>query len=272
MSQHDGKGKTMKALLRKSGDQYYVWKNVRYEKGEYINSEGFAHNETEFLTIKDAESGHVVCNNCGAKIKNDPVSIEQHYTSEEAKRNCFTCKNVRAESRYNKTVSISKDENGEYIVTETCKAGSLRCGYSWQRELDTEVAKLSCAHYRCRREGVRPYGGTLMNTPDLFETQITSDLLVKKKYEFKQVHNGEFLYDLKCRGTFLAVVNACGIVDHFMLRYNYRTYWFCYSAKYNKLFYAKNGEYTEGKPRDLSDTKYDQIKKRVESLYKEVTN
>lgn len=260
----------MKALLRKSGDQYYVWKNVRYEKGDYIDDEGYAHSETEFLTIKDGDVGYVACNNCGAKIKNDPVSIEQHYATEEAKRNCLTCRNVHPESKYNKTISISKNDEGIYIVTETCKAGSLRCGYSWQRDIDSVAARNGCVHYQCRRNGVRPYGGILMNTPDLFETQITSDLLIKKKYNFESTQVDAFLYDLKCRGTFFAVVNACGIVDHFMLRYQYNTYWFCYSAKYDKLFYAKNGEYTEGKPRDLSDTKYDQIKKRVESLYKEV--
>lgn len=259
----------MKVLLRKYGDRYYVWKDAKYQKDFYVIDHG-NWDETKIVAIKGAEKeNYVVCRYCGEKIPNNPESIERHFAEQEAKRDCLTCGYCRPGNSAKKNVAITKNNDETYTVTETYTTSSLMCDQSY-RDINHQFSRNNCPHNQCRQNGTTPYGSILMKYPDLFETQITNDLLLKKKYEYRYSTDNEFMYDLKCRNTFFACVNEIGIVDHFLLNYQYRHTFFYYSAKYDKLFYVNNGKYTEGKPNWVSQTKYDQISARVRSLYKGV--
>ena len=261
----------MKVLLRQCVNEFYVWKTAEYKNGEFrIPSEFREVFETDIVAIKGAEdTNYVVCKYCGEKIPDNPESIERHFAEKEAQKNCLICKNCRPNRVSEKTTSVTKNSDGTYNVTETSVAKTLTCSNSW-RDINHKYTALQCPYLQCRKYGTSAYGGVLMKCPDLFETQITHDLLLKKKYTYVQCSNDRFLYNLKCRNTLFAAVNECGIVEYFMLEYQYRHTFFYYSAKYNKLFYADNGKYVEGKPSWVSQAKYDQIKARIEGIYKGV--
>ena len=259
----------MKVLLQRYGNKFYVWKDAEFENG-YFMIDGFQKCETEVVAVKDTEGvQYVICNYCGEKIPDNPESIERHFAEKEAKKDCFTCNQCAPMNLSNKKVLVVKNDDDTYAVTETCTSSSLQCKQSW-RDLDHPSTQRQCLFNQCRRNGTSPHGSILMKYPDLFETQITNDLLLKKKYEYSHDWDYSFMYDLKCRKTLFAMVNEVGIVECFMLDYQYRRTIFFYSAKYNKLFYSNNGNYREGKPSWVTQTKYDQIKARIEGLYKGV--
>ena len=259
----------MKILLRRYGDRFYVWEKAEFKHGRYITKHA-NWEETDIVAIKEADNtSYVVCNYCGEKIPDNPESIEHHFAEKEAKKDCLNCGHCRPSRMSNKKVSVSKNSDGTYSIMETSIASALQCDMSWQN-IEHPVAQIHCVHSQCRRNGTSVYGGVLMKYPDLFETQITNDLLLKKKYEYSYQDDDHFMYDLKCRKTFFAAVNEVGIVEYFKLTYNYRYTYFVYSAKYDKLFYMNNRKYTEGRPNWVSQTKYDQILARVRGLYKGV--
>lgn len=166
---------------------------------------------------------------------------------------------------------FEKNADGTYHVVQTFNA-LLSCQYNYYSgcNIDSDQAKERCECNRHRRDGVRPYGDMLMNFPDLFEKQITVDLIKKKGFQFKDYRYGFFEYDLKCRNTLFACVNENGIVDHFKLYYKYECFHIYYSATQNKLFFDARGEYNEAQPFHVSDSKYSTVKAKIESLYKEV--
>ena len=261
----------MKALLRRCGDDWYTWKTAKYsaiDKRYIIDGERFC--QTELLAVKEDDcSGHVICRNCGEKIKNDSESIERHFAEKEANIDCLQCKNACPYDKRMASFKYTPTENGKYQVTETY-VSSLRCRMSY-RDIDDPNTKANCIHSACRRLGVTEYGDILMKHPDLFETQITVDLINKNKYKLASSYDGVYYYDLKCRGTLFAVVNECGIVDHFYLKYQYRNTRFYYSSTQGKLFWNNNGNYDENKPNYLSSTKYNQVKDKIVALFKEAT-
>lgn len=260
----------MKVLLRRYKDDYYVWKEAKYDGNRYI-VDGESFSPVKILAVKDHDCGNsVICNYCHEVIKNDPKSIEAHYAEHEAKANCLACKYMRPSRPINVDRQYEKNANGTYKVMETYDA-NLYCQYMYHNvKIGTDVAKEICECRRHRREGVRPYGDALIQFPDLFEKQITVDLLNKKEFQFKEYRYGFFEYDLKCRNTLFACVNENGIVDHFKLYHKYECFSIYYSATHNKLFFEQRGQYDEEQPYRVSDSKYNTIKKKIESLYKEV--
>ena len=261
----------MKILLRKYGDEYYVWKTATFSNGEYyIDSERVR--QIEILAVKDANANeYVICKNCGEKILNNPESIEQHYAERERQKNCLTCKRAMPYNIGMKERTFVSDENGNYHVVEKYTA-NLRCQSSYA-DINSESSALHCDFMQCRHMGVKPFGDMLMQYPDMFETQITVDALQKKGYQHVGLtleRSGDyFKYDMKSRGTVWACVNECGIVDHFACSYKYNVFYVYYSEKYNKLFFNRNGKYDENRPYTLSDAKYNFLMTKIPELYKE---
>ena len=265
----------MKVLLRKYNDKYYVWMDAVWSNGKYyvINGDGkFEFGTSHILAIKDDERvGSVMCQSCGAIVKNDHESIEAHYTEQEAKKDCFSCGYVRAVAgtKYNTQSKYEENDDGTYHITQTFDA-HLNCGAGyWGVDINSKDVKKVCTFYACRRNGMGKINDPFIKYPGLFEKQITVDLLTGKKYISDGYSCGYFDYDLKCRGTLRACVNELGIVDHFVLSYRSYSYNLYYSEKYDMLFYEKYGQYNDGAPWGIPDAKMKQVKEKIAELYKE---
>ena len=174
----------MKALFRQCGDKFYVWKDSEFKNGYFVVDSGYDMCETDVVAVKDTEGAqHVICNYCGEKILDNPESIERHFAEREAKKDCMTCSHCRSMRSKNKKTIAIKNDDGTYTITETSIADTLQCDMTY-RDIDHQWTENQCMYNQCRKHGVRAHGSILMKYPDLFETQITNDLLLKKKYEY----------------------------------------------------------------------------------------
>lgn len=268
----------MKILVRQLQGTNYVWKDATYVGGEFrIGSEddSFAINQTNILAVQDDNrKDYVMCQHCGAIIKNTPEDIEAHFKATEDKRNCFECRSLRKYVDKSLSAELEANEDGTYTVKESYVA-KLRCGNAYWNEPDigSPKAKEICDFYRCRRHGVRPIKDIFTEYPAPFDKQITVDVLNAKKFDYDGFINCHFEYDLKCRNTVKACVNELGIVDHFIIKHRNSRWTAYYSDKYDMLFFTDNGrDYRLERPSEISQAKYEQAKAKIASLYKEEGN
>lgn len=264
----------MEILLRKYNDQYYVWKKAEFKQGGYYiteKSDEFCIPHHMIVAIKkDPNCSYVACKNCGAIIKNDTASIEAHYAAEEAKRDCLKCRYVRQNNKRIENISYVTNADGRHVVTENYLC-DLVCRMSYQDyNIDSDAAKNRCVYNMCRKQGMKPVEDIFFAKPGLFDKFVTVDALIAKKLDNVEYYDGYFQYDLRSRGTLKACVNELGIVDHFILYYRYNSYNIYYSAKYNEMYFMDDsGRYTTRKPYSVSETKVEEVKKKIAALYEE---
>ena len=262
----------MEVLLRQFGEEYYVWKEATYSKGEFALADGSSKiNQINILAIRnDNRKDFVECAHCGEIIHNDPESIEAHFAAQEAKRDCFHCSELSYSNIGNINVQYIKNDDEIYTRTAMDKV-KLYCGkYSWSRNpIDSPAADATCKYTQCRRKGVKEISDIFAKYPDLFDKQTTVDALNEKNSTYEGYSRGFFVYDLKCHNAVKAYVNPLGIIDHFTISFRTHTMTAFYSAKYDKIFFKDYGEYSEDVPYDISDTRYNQAKAKISALYKE---
>ena len=271
----------MRILLRKYNDKFYVWKNAIYRNGNYfITQEGKPNvmvSQTNILAVdEDDRVGYVRCVNCGTLIKDDPKSIEEHFTKQEAKRNCLACKDLmHIGNEKDVAVQYTKNEDGTYHFVKECNT-KLGCSYNSYYnylDIDSEAAQARCKYFQCRAKGVSKIDDVFVKYPGIFNKQITIDWLDKNGFTSKSYYGDrlkEWYVDLGMRGRVLyAVVNELGIVDHFELHHRYERWTVYYSEKYDKLFFVNGNKYSDIMPDNLSQTKYNSAKKIIAKLYKE---
>lgn len=273
----DGKGRHMKILLRRFDDKYYVWKDAEWKSDGYhiIHDDlDIVVREIEILAIKnDNRKGKVVCKNCGEIIDDNPEAIENHFTTQEAKRNCLTC-SLLGTYDIAKNVGVTYAANGDGTYHQCINSDvKLRCKMSaWQTvDINSKDAKKICKFNQCRDRGTSKIEDFFTKYPGAFDKQITVDLLIKKGFTYEGYYSNYFWYDLKLRGgTLKACVNEMGVVDHFIVKhrdYNFNAY---YSKKYDKLFFERYNTYDENTPGNMSETKRRNATEKIVALYKEV--
>lgn len=264
----------MKILLKAYNGQYYVWKDAKYEGGEYVLTDnGDSFYETDILDVKEDERiGFVQCGHCGELIKDDPESIEAHFVEIEAKKDCLTCPSmVIYTDKQNHNRTIVKNENGTYAVSETYDT-YLGCRVNYYTEnIDSAAAKRNCVYAQCRRKGARQINDAFVKYPHLFDKQITVDVLNEKKFQFETYSNGHYVYDLKMRGTLKACVDINGVVDYFILYVNGWAHNVYYSARYNKLFMYDWNRYKDDLSSTLTESREARIISKISKLYQEET-
>lgn len=270
----------MEILLKKFNDKYYVWKSATWKNGTYclcvqdeFSDEVFEYEaeQENILAIRDdPRIGYVVCQNCGELIENTLESIEAHYAERENSKNCSMCPHV-VSGRDKKIINsvFEKNVDGTYNVTQTY-VSTLACktGY-WSYSLESAEADEYCIHKQCRRKGVAVIDDVFVKYPGLFESLLTVDALIANKCEKEEYRRGFFEYDLKCRGTLKACVNEMGVVNHFRLIYRGSSYRLYYSDKYDILVEGKYSGYRLDISSAISNTKLEQVKKKIAGLYKE---
>lgn len=263
----------MQILLRRYGNEEYVWKKAVYKSEVYYitdkNGCETRIRDVEIVAVKDNEyAEYVVCTNCGALIKNTPEDIEKHYTEMEAKRDCASCSDVKFADKLLQKRTLEKVDDG-YLVTETF-TGSPRCAViSWSPcSIDSAVKKGICKFVACRKKEMRPQNSIFFRLPGVFDSAITVDVLNANKYKYDGADGDCFVYDLRSRGTIKACVNSAGIVDHFIVSSKGNRVIYYYSEKYDKMFYKNGYEYIEGKPYWFTETKFNEAYQKIKALYK----
>ena len=106
----------MEVLLRKFGEDYYVWKEATYSKGEFALTDGSSKiNQTSIIaTRNDNRKDFVECAHCREIIHNDPESIEAHFAAQEAKRDCFHCSELSYSNINSIDTKYVKNDDGTY--------------------------------------------------------------------------------------------------------------------------------------------------------------
>lgn len=262
----------MRILLRKSDSNEYVWKEATYKKGHWYVG-GIEISETNIAAVDGHNTeGKAMCSFCGEIIDNTAEAIQAHYEKNESERDCTKCEHLAYDSdkkQINRSVVALKD--GTHQVKDEFIA-TLMCGISWQkRSLNDEYLSRYCKHFQCRRHGVGEFPDTFSKYPGVFDSAITSDVLVAKKFRFDGYDGKYFLYDMKSRGTIKACVNKSGVVECFRVTSNGTALYFYYSEKYDKMFYNNGSTYAESKPYWFRDAKYDEAHKKIKALYEGVT-
>ena len=262
----------MEVLLRKYGDEYYVWKEALYQQKKFFFAgTNITIEQINILSIRnDNRKDFVECAQCGELIHNNPESIEAHFAAQEAKRDCFNCSSLRTSNKSVISTQYEKGEAGNYIVTET-SAVVLACGESYYNRpnIDSNGAKNICRFTKCRRAGVSAISDVFVKYPDMFDKQATVDALNEKNSTYEGYEWGFFVYDLKCHDAVKAYVNPLGIIEHFTISFRSHRMTAFYSARYDKLFFNDCREYSEDAPCDISDNRYNQAQAKISALYKE---
>ena len=265
----------MEILLRRFDDKYYVWKPAIWNRNKFdIELSGgfiFTPSYTDILAVRDDNrNNHVVCAGCGELIENNPESIERHFAEREAQKDCLQCRHLTTYgSPRDKSVAYTANGDGTYhmVVHSNVDLGFKKT--FWTTNIHSADAHANCIFNKCRRDGVKPIEDVFIKYPDLFEKQITVDLLNAKKYPYERARNGYFEYDMKCRGTVKACVNELGIVDHFRVLNRGWGYNLYYSNLHNKLFYNDNGKYNENVLDVMTDAKRELLLEKFSKLFEE---
>lgn len=264
----------MQILLRSYGDEKYVWKKAVYKNNCYYVVEDGKEvrvNDSFIVSAKGIKKNKVQCNFCRALIDNTPEAIEAHYKESEAKKNCFQCEHLKfSNAKKDLKRVVTKDESGLYFVKEEF-ASELYCGAnSWNIGSidDNSHVTRNCPHFKCRLHGVSEIQDIFHKYPGVFDTAITVDHLTANNMRYEGKDGQYFLYDMKSRGTIQACVNTSGIVECFRLcMYSTGTHYFCYSEKYDKLFYRGGNTYEEKAPYWIKECKLEEMKKKIKALY-----
>ena len=260
----------MQILLRKFGSEEYVWKKATYESERYYvtdnDGDRYHIHDTEIVAVKDNEyAGYVICQNCGALIKDTKEDIEKHYAEMEAKRNCADCGHLTFANKEMKSRTISADG----VVTETFIADPRCAVISYSpRTVNYAVEHRNCKFTACRKNGMRKQNSIFFKLPGVFDSAITVDTLTANKYKYDGYENDHFIYDMRSRGTIKAYVNSAGIVDYFLVSSKGNRVVYYYSEKYDKMFYRNGYDYVEGKPYWFADNKFNEAYQKIKALYK----
>ena len=261
----------MKVLVRKYGNEQFVYANLTYENGNFKTEDGHTVEECNIVHIaKDTRKNKVRCNSCGLLIENSPEAIEAHFKAMENEKNCLTCSSV-VESYRKKTVGKkykpNPDEPGKYIFAYTF-SGDLFCGCNRSATINTPEADEVCKYLRCRHSGVSEFSDFFTTYPAAFTDFPTVDKLLEKKWVFERFNYGNAIYHHNRLTTLKAVVNNKGIINNFRAYYK-RNDWvdMVYSDKYDKVFYIRNSRYSERSPSDMIDSKVASYTARIKELY-----
>ena len=266
----------MRILLRRYDGEEYVWKEATYKKENFFVDDNAIEECNIAATDGHSVEGCVICSYCGEIVKNTPEEIAAHYAKRESGRDCINCDKVYVGGIDDTlTRNITDNGDGTYNVVTTEKAKLYcRMGYS-KYEISTESAKDVCKFMLCRQYGMREASDFFSKYPDAFDSVITVDTIVAQKYNYygktylsygstrRELH----MYDMKSRGTIQACVNSSGIVECFKASSAGSTYYFFYSEKYDKLFWAKYGTYREGRPDYCRQAKLEELHNKVKALY-----
>lgn len=265
----------MRILLRRDGDNEYVWKEAIYKNEQYfIVTDGVELRvyDNNIAAVADHEkSGYVVCKACGEMVENTPEAIEAHYTSKENSKDCAKCQHLSFNNNIRPTRKLVDNGDGTYHVVDEYNS-ELYCRSNYYKKHMEDVDEVrECIFFACRRSGMRQSKDIFIAYPGVFDTAITVDVLTEKKYNLDG-HNGSyFMYDLKSRGTIKACVNNSGIVECFQVSSNGDRVYFYYSEKYDKLFWcggSYNSNYEEGRPSWFREVKFNAALTKIRALYK----
>ena len=265
----------MRILLRRDDKgKEYVWCDATYKKERYyrlLNGCEVEVYETNIAAVEGHEkANYVICNCCGEAITNTPEEIEKHYKKSENSKDCTQCRFLSFDNYTpDKKRQIVALGEGKYDITENFTS-SLYCNSTYSKRRVEEVnLRSNCLFYRCRMQGTRPPRDIFANYPDAFETLITVDTLIEKKYKLDGNEDGYFLYDMKSRGTIKACVNSLGIVDCFRVSSNGDKVYFYYSEKYDRVFLGSRWDrnYMTSIPHWFREAKYEEALKKIRALY-----
>ena len=260
----------MRILLRRHNGEQYVWKNAVFKDEQYYLKDDMVHvKESNIAAVDGARKGYVVCLNCGAMIEDSEEKIEEHYKERENGKDCAICEKLKygsTKTNWNRTLKVHDDRT--YHVMEDFTS-NLYCGM-YYGNVDVKEAEGNCTFFKCRKSGVRKPNSIFARYPELFDTVITADALIAKKFRFDNHDGRYFIYDLKSRGTIKACVNNLGIVECFRVSSNGSLVYFYYSEKYDKMFFDNGSRYNEGYPYWFKEKKFEEAKAKIKALYEGV--
>ena len=254
----------MKLLLRKFGDECYVWRNAEMKNETNFIVDGKEVKQANVVSIYSAHRNKFVkCSACGTILKNTDEEIKEHRLKGTTSATCFGCPNLKEYGSKTKSCKYVLQDDGKYIATIK-KEMNLICGRSWYHNynINSQEARTNCIYKGCIVATMESIKDVFTEYPGIFDDIITVE-------DRDQKRDGTTWYTLKGRDNIIAIVNAINIVDGFMVS-RYSNNWnVVYSKKYNEFYCIWNGKYRKWKLTEdvMPHETLQRIKSKIVSLY-----
>lgn len=262
----------MKLLLRKFGDECYVWKNAEMKNETNFIVDGKEVKQANVVSIyRDNRNKFVKCPSCGTILKNTDEEIKEHRLKGTTSATCFGCPNLKEYGSKTKSCKYVLQDDGKYIATIK-KETNLICGRSWYHNynINSQEARTNCIYKGCIGATMESIKDVFTEYPGIFDDIITVDRILDDGFkERDQKRDGTTWYTLKGRDNIIAIVNAINIVDGFMVS-RYSNNWnVVYSKKYNEFYCIWNGKYRKWNLTEdvMPHETLQRIKRKIVSLY-----
>lgn len=262
----------MKLLLRKFGDECYVWKNAEMKNETIFIVDGKEVKQANVVSIyRDNRNKFVKCPACGTILKNTDEEIKEHRLKGTTSATCFGCPNLGESGSKTKSCKYVLQNDGKYIATIK-KETNLICRRSWyyNYNINSQEARANCIYKGCIGATMESIKDVFTEYPGIFDDIITVDRILDDGFKDReQKRDGTAWYTLKGRDNIIAIVNAINIVDCFMVsRYN-NNWTVVYSKKYNEFYGIQNGKYRKWNPTEdvMPHETLQRIKSKIVSLY-----
>lgn len=257
----------MKVILREYGGDHYVVKDVNLnEKGKFVCDDDIIA-DVNILTVLDkSKKNFVKCSCCGETFPNNSKAIAAHRAAHKTYNGCYGCRYLRI-NQINKDIGkFSRNDDGTFNRKINDKV-KLHCGNSYRGySLDDSITNGTCAYSRCANATIEPIKTFFDEYPNAFDDMVTVDAIK----DIKEIGNYSSYtrLRLKCRGNIYAIVNKKGIIEKFQFESRYDRFEVYYSKKYDKLFCARYGNYSEFScPYNMSSERFEYIKETIAKLY-----
>lgn len=251
----------------------YQWHDAVWDQKSEKLSRGKSYiRQTNILAVEnDPRVKYLQCKKCGEIVKNTKKAIAEHAALSQSSKTCLTCKSLRISDETNLKESYTKNEDGTYTRTKKAIC-SLTCDYIHRcPQIDSEKARSGCRYRYCKAETLVAVNDIFVKYPGAFDDMATVDALDMSKWQFYyRGSNDACEFKWNGRSNIRAMINNLGIINMFVCHYRSNVYEVVYSKKYDKIFEANYGEYTEITKDDspFSETYYNELLKIFRNIYK----
>ena len=258
-------------LLIKDSDKNLVWREAEYKGRCFCSTVSqYTYGNNDIYAIKDDNRNKlVICSACGAKVLNTPSAINAHRNMVHKSDKCFDCRNLRHQDEKVLSTKYVLNEDGTYSET-TKRNVRLFCRLSgWNSyDINSDEAKQRCRYAACENANFNGIEDFWTKYPDAFNEFVTVDRIIDTGYQSMGKYRDYIKYELKCVATLYAIVNNQGICTEFQLGYRRNKYTIRYSKKYDKVWIAEYGDFSELSMLELSEKTEKSIMEKLRTLYK----
>jgi hypothetical protein len=238
----------MEVLLR----QDYKWHKCHFDPNNgliILDESKKACDDTKIVAVKDDErKKYVFCEACGCYVENTAEARAKHAAQGTTSQTCLHCMFLARGDSNQKTEEFELNEDGTYnIVTRENVQLMCRKRYNYC-DINSKDARNNCMYKKCAGAIFHEHATIFNSYHGAFDAIATVDAISEKKWKYEQKIGDIHWFKARKKYHVFAIVNAMGIIDHFVYSFNGYEHSFVYSKKYDKIFWLEYQNYTDKYP------------------------